>query len=168
MMGKEIVSYLTAEKLKIIKYAEMNGNRAAGREFKVNEHQTVAAEKRPAPTTPKEEDGRETFHPQMEEQLNAWIQDVRQQGIGVSTTEVKIKAKIIAKQMKIATFKASQGWCNRFFRRHNLSMRRRTHIAQRLPEDYEDKVTDFQRFVIQQRKRNDYAPARSGMLTKHR
>lgn len=37
MMGKERVSYTTAEKLKIIKYAETNANRAAGREFKVNE-----------------------------------------------------------------------------------------------------------------------------------
>lgn len=31
MMGKERVSYTTEEKLKIIKYAEMKGNRAAGR-----------------------------------------------------------------------------------------------------------------------------------------
>ena len=108
------------------------------------------------------ERGRETFHPQMEEQLNAWIQDVRQQGVGVSMGEVKIKAKIIAKQMKIANFNASQGWCYRFFQRHKLSMRRRTHIAQRLPEDYEEKVTDFQRFIIQQRKRNDYAPDQIG------
>lgn len=36
------------------------------------------------------------------------------------------------------------------------------HIAQRLPEDYEEKVTDFQRFIIQQRKRNDYAPDQIG------
>lgn len=72
--------------------------------------------------------------------------------------EVKIKAKIITKQMNVAYFKTSQGWCYRFFRRHKLSMRSRTHIAQHLPEDYEEKVTDFQRFVIQQRKRNDNAP----------
>lgn len=72
--------------------------------------------------------------------------------------EVKIKARIITKQMKIANFKAPHGWRYRFFWRHNLSMRRRTHIAQTIPEDYEDKVTDFQRFIIQQRKRNDNAP----------
>ena len=35
-------------------------------------------------------------------------------------------------------------------------MRRRTHIAQRLPEDYEDKVTEFQRFIITQRNRDNY------------
>ena len=35
-------------------------------------------------------------------------------------------------------------------------MRCRTHIAQRLPEDYEDKVTEFQRFIIMQRKRDIY------------
>lgn len=82
---------------------------------------------------------------QMEEQLNAMA-------------EVKRKAKIITKQIKIANFKAPHGWWYRFFWRHNLSMGRKTHIAQTLPEDYEDKVTDFQRFIIQQRKRNDNAP----------
>ena len=35
-------------------------------------------------------------------------------------------------------------------------MRHWTHIAQRLPEDYEDKVTEFQRFIITQRKRDNY------------
>lgn len=152
-MGKERVSYTTAEKLKIINYAETNGNEAAGREFKVNEANTRQwrLKKDQVQQLPKKkmaERGRETIHPQMEEQLNAWIQDVQQQGVGISMAEVKIKAKIIAKQIKIANSKASQG-CYRFFRRHKLSMRRRTHITQRLSEDYEEKVTDFQR--------NDYA-----------
>lgn len=53
------------------------------------------------------------------------------QRIGVSMMEAKIKAKIIAKQMKIKNFRASKGWIYRFF---YLSMRK-THIAQRLPED---------------------------------
>lgn len=111
-MGKERVSFTTAEKLKIIKYAETNDNRAAGREFKVNEAnirqwQLKEDQVQQLPKKKMAERGRETIHPQMEEQLNAWIQDVRQQGVGVSMAEVKIKAKIIAKQMKIANFKAS-------------------------------------------------------------
>lgn len=75
--------------------------------------------------------------------------------------EVKIKARIITKQIKIPNFKAPHRWCYRFLWWHNLSMRR-MHIAQTLPENYEDKVTDFQRFFIQQRKRNDNAPVQIG------
>lgn len=41
-------------------------------------------------------------------------------------------------------------------RRKNLSIRRRTHIAQKLPEDFEDKVTQFQKFIIKQRKLHDF------------
>jgi hypothetical protein len=37
--------------------------------------------------------------------------------------------------------------------RHSLSVRRRTHIGQKLPEDCEEKLITFQRFIIRQRKR---------------
>ena len=40
--------------------------------------------------------------------------------------------------------------------RHNLSIRRRTSIAQRLPGDYEDKLLNYQRFIINQRQINNY------------
>lgn len=147
------------------KYTEMNCNRAVGREFKVNvaNIRQWRLEKNRLQQLPTKKMA-ETIHPQMEVQLNAWIQDARQQGVGVSMAEVLIKAKIIAKQTKIANFKASQEWCYRFFWRHNLhvSLKRRIHIAQRLPEDNEDKVTDFQRFIIQQRKWNYYAPTQIG------
>lgn len=47
------------EKLKTINYAETNGNRAAGREFKVNnvKIKSVAAKERPASTSLKDTDG---------------------------------------------------------------------------------------------------------------
>ena len=72
------------------------------------------------------------------------------QGISISFGELRIKAKIIAKNRKIEGFRRSKGWI------YNLSMRRLTHIAQRLPEDYEDKISNFQRFIITQHKRDNY------------
>ena len=41
-------------------------------------------------------------------------------------------------------------------KRNWYSIRARTKIAQRLPSHYEDKITSFQRFLIQQRKREEY------------
>jgi hypothetical protein len=40
--------------------------------------------------------------------------------------------------------------------RHDLSLRQRTHIAQKLPRDIDTKVTSFQRFVIDLRKEHDF------------
>lgn len=49
-------------------------------------------------------------------------------------------------------FKASVSWCHAFMHRHDISIRRRTHVAQKLPEAFEEKIVDFQRFVIRQRR----------------
>ena len=161
IMGRDRASYTAAEKLKVVQYAEIHGNRAAGREFNVNEANVRSwrLKKNRLQALPKKkraERGRERKFPELEDELLAWVQDICQQGIGISLGELRIKAKIIVKNRKIEGFWTSKGWIYGFFRRHNLSMRCRTHIAQRLPEDYEDKVTEFQRFIIMQRKRDIY------------
>lgn len=80
------------------------------------------------------------------------------QGYGVSTAEIHIRAlKIAKKDPKARYFKASTDWCYFFLKRHNLSIRRRTLISQKLPEDYEEKLYNFQSFVIKMRMRNRYS-----------
>ena len=37
-----------------------------------------------------------------------------------------------------------------------FSIRQRTTIAQRLPQDYEEKLIKFQRYLIAQRKKHDF------------
>jgi hypothetical protein len=44
-------------------------------------------------------------------------------------------------------FKASVGWSRKFIRRHNLSLRARTSVAQQLPSDLEDKLLEFTDYV---------------------
>jgi hypothetical protein len=51
--------------------------------------------------------------------------------------------------------KVSRGWITRFVKR-GLSLRRRTSFRQRIPKDFDDKVIDFHRYVIQARKSNNY------------
>ena len=62
----------------------------------------------------------------------------------------------------LSDFKASVGWCRRFMRRNLLSVRRRTHITQKLPSDFEDKLISFQRYIIKLRKLYDYELSQIG------
>ena len=53
-------------------------------------------------------------------------------------------------------FKASDGWYTNWKRRHSISMRAKTTLAQRLPADMEDKVIQFHRFILRSHQRWGY------------
>ena len=57
-------------------------------------------------------------------------------------------------------FKASLGWYQNWKRRHSMSFRAKTTLAQRLPEDMEEKIRQFHRFVIAARQRAGYPLSR--------
>lgn len=115
------------------------------------------------PKTKMAERGRSALFPNIEAELLNWVTERRLQGYGVSTAEIRITAlKIAKKDPKARDFKASTDWCYSFLKRHNLSIRRRTHISQKLPEDYEEKLSNFQSFVIKMRKRNRYSLSQIG------
>ena len=69
---------------------------------------------------------------------------------------IRIKAKAMASDQQISDFQASNSWCTRFLRRRNFVLRQKTKIAQKLPEDLEEKITSFHRFVIKRRKETNY------------
>ena len=74
--------------------------------------------------------------------------DRRKQGIAISTTEIRLQAILIAKQKKIDDYKGSVSWAYAFLQRNDLSIRRCTHIAQKLSEDHEDKLLEFFSFLM--------------------
>jgi hypothetical protein len=53
-------------------------------------------------------------------------------------------------------FKASKGWAIRFMRRMGLALRRRTTICQKLPEDFERKLLNYQRYITNLRKTGNF------------
>ena len=53
-------------------------------------------------------------------------------------------------------FKAGNHWCQCFMKRHGLSLRQKTTLAQRLPDDYEEEIVRFHRFIIDRRKEHNY------------
>lgn len=73
------------------------------------------------------------------------------------------KAKLIAKEKKwvdmypiIAQFKFSEAWLEGFMKRYNLATRRRTHIAQHLPDNLIEKQQNFLSFILYRRIQHDY------------
>jgi len=54
------------------------------------------------------------------------------------------------------SFKASLGWYQNWKRCHSVSLQTKTTLAQRLPEDLEEKIVQFHRFIIAARRRTDY------------
>lgn len=86
-------SYSADDKLKVVKYAAENGNRAAERKFGVNEklvrdwqkaEDTLTAMKK----TKKANRGLKARWPQLEEQVHKWVLEQRAAGRGLSISAV--------------------------------------------------------------------------------
>ena len=154
-MGRIRKAYTAKEKLTIIKYTEEHGNRCAGRQFNVSEASVREwrRKKSQLETMPKKkmaDRGSKTHYPQIEETLLSWVRD-RRQGIAVSMTELRLMSLYFAKQHGVTSFGCSVDWVYSLMRRNALSIRRRTHIAQKLPSDHEDQLLKFQTFIIKLR-----------------
>ena len=70
---------------------------------------------------------------------------------------LRLKAKELSTD---PSFKASLGWYQNWKRRHSVSFRAKTTLAQRLPDDMEEKVVQFHRFIIAARQRIGYSLSR--------
>ena len=114
------------------------------------------------PATKKADRGKSEQFPQMKEKVLEWVLECRLQGIAVSMVEIRLQARLIAKKLAITEFQSSADWCYAFMRCNYLSIRHRTHISQKLPENYEDKLVEFQRFIIKQRKQHDFELSQIG------
>lgn len=102
-MGNIRQSFTVREKLKVIAYAEAHGNRAAGRQFSINEANARLWRRQrdrlqQLPKTKMAERGRSALFPDLEAELLIWVTERRQQGYGVSTAEIRVKALKIAKK----------------------------------------------------------------------
>jgi len=55
--------------------------------------------------------------------------------------------------MSITDFAGTTSWCERFMRRNSLYMRTKTTIAQKQPREYERKIIELHKYVINMRKK---------------
>lgn len=85
--------------------------------------------------------------PELENNLAQWVKAQCENNCAVSTVAIKLKSTSMARKMKLHNFIGGVNWVYKFMRRNNLSLRTRTTVGQHLPENWEEKVTNFQRFV---------------------
>lgn len=98
-------AYEAQFKLKAISYAEEHGNRAAAREYKINESMVrkwrkLENELRQVKKTQLSFRGHLAKWPKLEERLEQWIVEQRAGGRSVSTVTIRLRAVKLAEEMK--------------------------------------------------------------------
>ena len=111
----------------------------------------------------KADKSKETLHscapkwPKLEEYVKSWIIHHRKNGIAVSTKMILIEARRLAIEMSITDFAGTTSWCKRIMRRNGLCMhaktKTKTTIVEKLAREYERKIIEFHKYVINMRKK---------------
>ena len=140
-----------------MEYARHHGVRPAARHFNISrkniqrwmgeykEHRFDLSKARQAKAgkTRKKGQGRKLSYPvAVDNEILAWLLVQRECHLAVSLQMLREKALALVKPHN-AKFVASDGWVRKFMIRHNLSLRAKTSVAQKLPSDLEDKWKQF-------------------------
>ncbi|KAK7890946.1 hypothetical protein WMY93_022909 [Mugilogobius chulae] len=150
-------------KLQIVTYATENGNRAAERKFGVSEKLVRDWRKAEATLTTmkktkKANRGLKARWPELEERVHKWVLEQRAAGRGLSTVQLRLHARVLAKEMDIDEFVGRPSWCYRFMQRKSLSIRARTTMSQKVPADFQAIVDSFREFVEKQVNEHNITP----------
>jgi hypothetical protein len=138
--------YDAAFKLQAIELAITNCNRAAARELGI--HESMVRQWRSQRGELQKCKKTQIFSwPELENKLEDWVNTQRSDGQGVSTVQIRLKAKVLAKSKNIENFGGGLSWCMRFMRRKGLSVRARTTMCQALPTEYQEKMNLFRNFT---------------------
>ena len=142
LTGTKRQSYTVSDKLRIINYAEQHGNGTAEREFGISESNVRLWRKskenlEKMPRLKRANRSKKVAWPELEIDLLEWITEKRNNGLAILPSMVRLKALQMAKQDKYripaGQFKAGNHWCQCFMKRHGLSLRQKTTLAQGLP-----------------------------------
>ncbi|XP_030232670.1 zinc finger protein 280C isoform X3 [Gadus morhua] len=133
MENKRRNAYNAAFKLKAVNLAVKEGNRAAARGLGIHESmlrrwRCQREELSQCNKSKKAFRGNKSRWPKLEDFLEDWVNTQRADGRGVSTVQIRLKAKTVATEMKIENFSGAPSWCFRFMRRKGLSIRARTTV----------------------------------------
>ena len=163
--GQKLKSYSISFKVKVIEFAKANNNHKAAATFGVDRKRVIEWRKNEEKLKSCESiittkrlpgAGRKLEYADIDNQILDWIQQRRQLGGRVTGLAVKREALRLHQQNGNQQFKASYGWLRRFMKRHRITFRAATHIAQKLPTELEAKRQNFLSFIIRMHKLRDY------------
>ena len=98
--------------------------------------------------------------PSMEKELHAKFVDMRKEGKRVKRWWFNSKAREILKEkhpQEASSFNYSNRWFQAFRRRYRVSLRRKTHAAQKSPAALRSAIENFHAKLLRERKRGNYA-----------
>ena len=78
--------------------------------------------------------------------------------------KIRLQALAMAKEINLVDFGANPSWCHSFMRRHKLSVRCTTTVGQKLPADWEDKTSAFQKYVNTLQTENQFPASKVGNM----
>ena len=168
---RQRTSYTIDEKLTVVNYAQENGRNVAAKHFGLDApmigrwiKQSSKWDKENKRKKRAGNPGRKAFYPEAEDLLYNWIIEQRKKGLAVNYISVRLQMYKILKEPAIQElypvgeyeFQGNPSWINSFMKRYDLSLRRKTKISQQLPEDTEEKLEEFRRFIIRLRTQYNY------------
>ena len=94
---------------------------------------------------------RRAWYPELEMELSSWVDKRRAEGITVSGRCIKLQARKLYDDMSEdeegVDFHFSNGWLDRFCKRHNLTSRAVTSQGQKVPSNAKQLAEDFFAFL---------------------
>ena len=176
--GEKVRSYTISFKLQVIEYAENHSIAAAAQKYKVDRHsirdwkkkknmlQEISTSKNSKKRIRLEGGGRKPLSNEMEETLLEWIMERRLKMLRVSRKIIRKKALLIYEDLKHTApdrydenFEATTGWLFKFMKRNNLSLRRKTSVAQKDPDLLISKIVSYILRVRRLRMKYSYQPS---------
>ena len=176
--GEKIRSYTISFKLEVVEFAENRSITAAAQKYNVdrrsvrdwkkkkNELQELSRSVNIKKRIRLGSGGRKPLSEKMEEILLEWIIERRSKMLRVSRKIIRKKAVIIYGDFKRIDpdrfdekFEATNGWLFKFMKRHNLSLRRKTSVAQKDPDILIAKIVSYILRVRRLRIKYSYQPS---------
>ncbi|KAL2098760.1 hypothetical protein ACEWY4_005240 [Coilia grayii] len=153
--------FTVAFKLEVLKYATENSGEQTARHFNIDARQVrawkkqknalVDAAKLISPRRARiQGGGRRPVSEEMEATLSCWIQERRKRYLRVSRRIIQVKATELFPETSDCqgeNFNASRGWLERFLKRNNFSLRKRTTMAQSDARHSISKIVNFITYV---------------------
>ena len=102
--------------------------------------------------------GRQPFFPSLEKDLHAEFKTIRREDKIVKRWWFNTRMIQLMKERnpEKADFKASDRWFSTFCRRYGVVLCRKTHTAQKAPEQLRNTITKFHSKILRERKRGKY------------
>ncbi|XP_014678488.1 PREDICTED: tigger transposable element-derived protein 1-like [Priapulus caudatus] len=157
---RKMKSYTVAYKLEAIQwFKDGNSKEATARKFNVDskrirewvkQEEKLRAANHGSNSKRRKLDGggRRPLDENLETELVQWIEDQRAQRLRVTRKRVQRRAlELFDHENADSPFVASRGWLEKFFNRHGITLRRRTTLAQKVPDAVIPKLMSYFLFV---------------------